>query len=520
MAIRSRRLTLLATTVLGVFVSPPAMAAAAGAEDSDTIVGTARRVEERLQDVPISITVFTPEQISNRNIYNAGDLGTYTPSLSTNSRYGAEKSTFAIRGFTQENNTSPSVGVYFAEVVAPRAAGGTASGNGAGVGSFFDLANIQVLKGPQGTLFGRNTTGGAILLVPQRPTDKLEGFVEGTIGNYGARRVQAVLNLPLSETFRVRLGVDRNTRDGYLKNHSGIGAKDFADTNYTAARLSIIADLTPDLENYTLVSYSNSDTNGPVGRLVACNRASPSPFAIAGCAQLDRQAARGDGVWDVENDNPTQGSKLEQWQVINTTSYQASDTISLKNIVSYAEFREKSDLNIDGDNFVLPSLFGPIAGRPFQLIVTRFYPGFYNAAQSTFTEELQLHGRTGAFDWQVGGYMELSKPIGPSQTLTPVLLACTDSTAFQCTSYFGTSAAMSSASFRTDFRNLGIYAQGTYKFSEKLSLTGGIRYTSDRVVHTGENISIKFMNGSNNPRFFCGNLLRFPGPALPGLPLG
>src|SRR5262245_10058470 len=87
----------------------PALAQEAGNEGTGDIVVTARRVEERLQDVPISMTVFNQEQVANRNIVSGTDLATYTPSLSANSRFGAETAAFAIRGFTQENFTSPSV---------------------------------------------------------------------------------------------------------------------------------------------------------------------------------------------------------------------------------------------------------------------------------------------------------------------------------------------------------------------------------------------------------------------------
>src|SRR5690606_5950831 len=206
----------LAATAMGaVLTTPAAFAQDAGAVDDDAIVVTARRFEERLQDVPISISVFNQEQLTNRNIANSTDLAAYTPSLTVNSRYGPDKASFAIRGFSQDLNTLPSVGVYLAEVVAPRLSSNITSGNGAGVGSMFDLQNVQVLKGPQGTLFGRNTTGGAILLVPQRPTDRVEGYIEGTYGNYDATRVEAVLNLPLADTFKVRAGVDWNKRDGY-----------------------------------------------------------------------------------------------------------------------------------------------------------------------------------------------------------------------------------------------------------------------------------------------------------------
>src|SRR6185312_6688465 len=172
--------------------------------------------------------------------------------LSTNNRYGADNTTWTIRGFTQEQRTTATVGTFFADVVMPRGSGATPGGEGAGPGALFDLANVQVLKGPQGTLFGRNSTGGAVLLVPRKPTDKLEGYVEGSVGNYDMLRAQAVLNIPLADTFKVRLGVDRQKRDGYLKNVSGIGVKDYNDIDYVAARLSIVADLTPDLENYII----------------------------------------------------------------------------------------------------------------------------------------------------------------------------------------------------------------------------------------------------------------------------
>jgi len=268
----------VAASMLSAFL--PANAYAEEAED-ETITVTARRFEERLQDVPISITVLSQSQISDRNITTATELATYTPSLATNQRFGPDKASFSVRGFSQIDTTSPTVGVYFNDVVALRANAGTTSGNGAGPGAFFDLQNVQVLKGPQGTLFGRNTTGGAILLVPTKPTDKLEGYVEGSLGNYNLIRVQGVLNVPLSDSVRVRLGVDRQKRDGYMRNKSPVGPKDFADSNYLSLRAGIVADLTPDLENYLLARYSRSNTHGMKMRLFECN-----DFPTAGARPL------------------------------------------------------------------------------------------------------------------------------------------------------------------------------------------------------------------------------------------
>ncbi|MBV1691831.1 Plug domain-containing protein [Novosphingobium sp. G106] len=142
-----------AASAIVIAASAPAAAQDESAGNLGDIVVTARRSEERLQDVPISITVFNQQQISNRNVVTATDLAIYTPSLSVNQRFGPEKAAFSIRGFVQDSGTAPSVGVYFADVVSTRVQGGTTSGATAPVGSFMDLQNVQVLKGPQGTLF-------------------------------------------------------------------------------------------------------------------------------------------------------------------------------------------------------------------------------------------------------------------------------------------------------------------------------------------------------------------------------
>lgn len=339
----------------------PAMAQDQGGAEAADIIVTARRVQERLQDVPISMTVFNQDQIAQRNIVNAQDLAQYTPSLSSNSTFGSDNSTFAIRGFVQDVGTSPSVGVYFADVVAPRGGSGSiSSGDGAGPGSFFDLQNVQVLKGPQGTLFGRNTTGGAVLLVPQKPTGQFEGYAEGSIGNYDMRRVQAVLNIPVTDTLRLRFGADRLKRDGWLQNTSGIGPKDFLDTNYLALRASIVADLTPTLENYTVISYNRSNTNGPIQPVIACRPGySLGDFA---CAQLADAKAKGEGFYTVRNDVAAPRSKLETWQIVNTSTWIATDTLTVKNIASYAQLHQTLVAPLFGTQFTSPAV--PALGVP------------------------------------------------------------------------------------------------------------------------------------------------------------
>lgn len=520
----------LAMPIAQVLSIAPAAAQTAdpAPRSQDDIIVTARRVNERLQDVPISISVFSQEQISARNIVTPSDLATYTPSLSINGQFGPEKSTFIIRGFTQELGTSPSVGTYFADVVTPRVQSSTSSGLPAG--NFFDLQNVQVLKGPQGTLFGRNTTGGAVLLVPQKPTSVLEGYAEASAGNYDMWRAQAVINVPLSDTFRVRLGVDRNKRAGYLKNR-GEGP-DLNDVDYLALRLSIVAELTPDLENYLIATYNRSDTYGTGSRIIGCDRRFLTPsadfstifqqtIAPLACAQLDRQNARGDSLTDLETYDPEGSFKARTWQVINTTAFTASDALTIKNIASYSEYRERNTFNLFGDNFLTP--LSPALG-PIPFLQLSPGPNGNVAAQSTFTEELQFQGQTaaGRLKWQAGAYLEASNPLGFNSNEVETLVRCTDRVQRQCSNIaeFGPLGAffgsLGSAANKTRFNNKGVYAQATYDLTSGLSLTGGIRYTIDKTKATAQNVTI-FFPAPNFPVTTCTDVLRFQGPG--GTPL-
>ena len=523
---------LLGAASVCIFGGAPVMAqdkAAQGAneENGSDIIVTARRVEEKLQDVPISITVFNGEQLTKRNIAVATDLVTYTPSLTVNQRYGPEKAAFNIRGFNQDSSTAPTVGVYFAEVVGVRAQGGTTSGNTVGAGAFTDLQNVQVLKGPQGTLFGRNTTGGAILLTPKKPSDKFEGYVEGTAGNYNQLKVTGALNIPISDTFKVRAVVERNKRDGFMRNLAGVGPNDYNNLNYTYARLSIVADLTPDLENYTVVHYSDSNTNGYASKQIACatpssvdnplNTVTGSPGfsgtrylqATSCLQQVARQTARGDGIYDVETSNANPFLKIRQWQAINTTTWKASDNLTIKNIVSYGQFRERANFDLGSSNYFvnatdvgfsltgaaatgfnlkrisasLPNVVVPNGTAYQRIVLDTANPDSANAQESTLTEELQFQGNSSdnKLNYVVGGYLEFSRPIGWSEGRTGIFLNCVRPQNLTCSNplLFG---SISESATKLKFDNHGVFAQATYKFTDALSLTGGFRYTFDKIV--------------------------------------
>ena len=494
----------------------------------EEVTVTAQRREESAQDVAISITVFNQEQISNANMTNSNDLATYTPSMTTNTRFGPENASFSIRGFTQELRTTASVGVYFAEVVSPRGQTSQTSGDGAGPGTLFDLANVQVLKGPQGTLFGRNTTGGAVLLTPEKPSHEYGGYIEGSLGDSNAERVQGVLNIPVNDKFAMRMGFDSSERDGHLNNITKIGADKLGDVNYTAGRISFLWDITDKVNNYTLFQAVNSETKGYTSRLFACNNAPSEFFTIAisiftgpGCQQqlADQEANGQDGYYDIVSTVPEPITAIKERRFINTTTWIINDDLTFKNIFSYSHLITENGSDIFGTRFpeVTTALLGPITDLlPIQLIPTQIsdpnrefavgvslpHPDYPVTSQETWVEELQLQGvnLNERLVWQAGLYYETSLPDGPSGNISAGTISCDMSTLqgdpsnYNCFDISGgLLGSVIQNDFRTEYENKAIYAQGSYDLLDSLTLTTGLRYTWDDTEAKGKKIRYPYL---------------------------
>jgi iron complex outermembrane receptor protein len=483
------------------FTTTQAFAAAAPSNQLETIVVTARRVEERLQDVPLSVAVVNQTQLTKANITGADDLAKIVPGLNVESRYSSETNAFSIRGFSQALRTTSSVGTVFAEVVAPRGgAGAFPGGDGAGPGSLFDLQNVQVLKGPQGTLFGRNTTGGDVLLTPNKPTDKLEGYLEGSYGNYNMHRVQGVLNVPVTSWARARFGFDHQKRDGYLHNVSGIGPKNFADLDYYALRGSLVLDVAPNLENYTIVSYSKSDHIGNGPQIYRANPA--TSFGQRAQPQIDRLNANSD-PYQIEQTLSNPRSLTKQWQIIDIATWQASDNLTVKNIISYASFKQGLRQSVFGTNFQLT-----VAGVPSYLSTAQAFNegGTYGNDQRSFTEEFQVQGHTSddRLHYQAGVYYEHSTP-GDKTTSESIAVGAV----CQIGPYDGLASmrclrlspvnTVNPSSYTIEYINMAGYAQATYAATDKLKLTAGIRLTKDRTKGTAQGRLARFVQDPANP---------------------
>lgn len=494
----------------------------------EEVTVTAQRKQENAQDVAISMTVFSQEQIANANMANSNDIATYTPSMTTNTRFGPENATFSIRGFTRSLRTTASVGVYLAEVIAPRGQTSQTSGDGAGPGTLFDLANVQVLKGPQGTLFGRNTTGGSILLTPQQPTQEFEGYLEASAGNYSSERLQGVINLPITDNLAIRAGIDANERNGHLNNIAKVGGDELGNVNYVAGRFSVLWDITDNVSNYTLIQASDSDTNGYTSRLFACNNQPSEFFSVAigiftnaGCnQQLESQAANGkDGYYDIVSTVPDAISVIEETRLINTTTWQVNDSITVKNIFAYSHLLTENGSDVFGTDFpeVTYNLLGPVVDllpldlitdaiadpdREFGVGLSIAHPDYPVTDQSTWVEEIQVQGISldSRLEWQAGLYYEESLPEGPSGNISAGTIACDFSTLtgdpsqYNC---FDISAGQLGSvlinDFRTEYKNRAIYAQGSYDLVDSVTLTAGLRYTHDETEARGKKVRYAYV---------------------------
>lgn len=444
--------------------SPAAQDRAGSDEGLGDIVVTARRREENLQSVPIAVTAFTSETIAQKGITDRTSLADNTPSLFTiNGGYPREFAFFALRGQGPAFGSTPGVVNYFAEV--PNSA--NIDGR---VGTYYDLANVQVLAGPQGTLFGKNATGGNILFEPAKPGNELGGYLKAEYGNYNNRRAEGAINLPIvTDKVLLRVAGSIGRRDGYTKDVGPLFAgKDYDNLHYESFRVGLTLRPTEKLELYTVGRYYRSNNNGGGTVLGAYNPAAgfdgtafglgfvPTAAIFPGLltAVADQQAR---GPRQVAYDMD-QFSQTRYWQILNQATLELSDTLKLRNIVSYSEFRSRYAYDYDATAF-------PVAGQSSRKIDV--------LAPNTFTEELQLQGSAmdNAVQFAVGGYLDRLTTKNPA--------------GIEAYTFFPLGALVPAISGLFDSRNHSeaLFGQATVDLGKLsaglagLSLTGGLRYT-------------------------------------------
>jgi len=499
---KNRRVYLLSGITLAALTTPAlAQDAPQGSDASlgyNDIIVTAQRREERSQDVPVVISAFSSERLRELNVTKPQDLYGSVPSLvvGTQGQASRDVQTFSIRGQSTGFLALPSVATYLNEV--PLVASISLSLQG-GPGLFVDLENVQVLSGPQGTLFGRNTTGGAVLVTAKRPnTDHAEGFIEGAYGNYDLVNIQGAVNVPLiADKLAVRVAGAYYDRDGYTRDL--VWDKDRDDQHWYTGRASILFTPTERLTNNLMIYGSKSRNNGPgyINRGFRPGAPATGRCATPACiAIFNRQTeiSRQIGIRRTRNDADSY-SNIDAWGVINNTDLELSDTLTLRNIISYQNLKSDYGGDLDGtplqayqitQSADFPTF--PIAGftDEFGLPVA----GYNNEVKlngprdhlEQFSEELQLQGNAldNHLTYTVGGFYINAKPASvwesaavqfcsPLNTGNPALCPGTRS--------FSGVTNRSKALYGQATLDLGTFSPAL----DSLRLTGGYRYTWDTV---------------------------------------
>ena len=225
----------------------------------EEVVVTARKREENLQDTPLSVAAFTANEMKVRQIHSSDQLSQITPNLSFSSQAPSSGSNASsqifIRGIGQTEflpSTDPGVGLYIDGVYMARSVGGTLD--------FADLERIEVLRGPQGTLFGRNTIGGAIDIHTRKPSEEFGGEVEIKVGSDNQLELMADINLPISENLLTKISVGKRDRDGYVKRL--VDGDDLGDDNTVGARAAVLWTPSDDVRLFWTADYNKEDENG------------------------------------------------------------------------------------------------------------------------------------------------------------------------------------------------------------------------------------------------------------------
>jgi outer membrane receptor protein involved in Fe transport len=232
------------------------------AQEIEEVVVTATKKEESVQDLALSIEAVNAESLDVNQVYDVSDLTEIIPGLETAKGIGSGS------GWVMRGMLSYGIGAGVIASVVTSVNGHSVNDSVVADTGFFDLERIEVLKGPQGTLFGRNAVNGVINLVTARPTSEFEGSYDVQIGNFGAIRTNAVLNMPISDNLRTRLALVSNKRDGMVTNI--VTGNDYDDRNDLAFRLSVDYDLSDRTQIKFTYSEQESDDSRPQEEVSFC----------------------------------------------------------------------------------------------------------------------------------------------------------------------------------------------------------------------------------------------------------
>ncbi|KAF1710700.1 TonB-dependent receptor [Pseudoxanthomonas kalamensis DSM 18571] len=426
----------------GLLMSPAAVwaqdgASAAPASEArtlDAVTVTARKREETLQEVPVAVTAFTPEALEKLNVEDIGDLDAQVPNLTIYAARGSTSTVTAyIRGVGQADplwGVDPGVGIYLDDVYIARPQGALLD--------VFDVERIEVLRGPQGTLYGKNTIGGAIKYISRGLPNEVDGFASITVGSHNQLDAKAAIGGPIGgkdSGLRARVSVASMNRDGYGENlYNG---QDVSDKEINAARFQLGAYASDDFDVQFALDWMDDQSGVRGGKLLSANTSPTANFLFPGLAAYTPMDDRYDIYSAMANVNDTtmKGASV-------TATWRPNDNWVLKYIGAKRE--SDTETNIDFDM------------TPYPVADVRAYYSdnqVSNEFQANFDAGGRARGVMGVylFDGDAGG-----------QVLN---------------NFFGLSFGDTQGVVNT--KSFSLYTDWTVDLTEKLKLDVGARYTDE-----------------------------------------
>jgi len=434
---------------------------------NEDIIVTAQRRDQNVQDVPISISAIGGNQLLAMNIQDAQRIVDLVPNFKASGLGGAGgPPVFNIRGISFidfSNINEASVALYIDDVY--QVAQGT------GTSQVFDLERVEVLRGPQGTLFGRNSTGGVVHYISKKPGNSFEGDISAQYGRFNQLILQMAAGGPVAEGIGARFAVKYNRDDGTQLDP--VSGKRFAKTDALAARAIVHADLSSAVTFEGKVSYARNDGQSPIHRpYFVLDPTDPSGYcggrpvpgtaddlAHAACILGNKGVSRTAGQ-AFDNYKATRGrSDVDDWP-FRYTSWGGYAKLTadvgfaeLISITGYENYRQT--FSYDGDGF---------DNRPYGGSGSRDLGIYFQARSETVSQEIRLSGQIGGgIQWLLGGFyydaeQRANSTIAVDNVKTDLI------------------------GYATHTRSYAGFGQVDIPLSDIITLTGGLRYTDDRRI--------------------------------------
>ncbi len=439
--IRRRPALLMGLTLVASFSAGAQEGGAGSSGTLEEVMVTAQRRAENIQDVPIAISALDGRSLVDRGITSVMEISGTVPSVNIQNRRSSGVVT--IRGIGFEVATAgadPAVAVHVDGVYIARPP--------AALVNFYDIDRVEIARGPQGTLYGRNATGGALNIITRRPTSEFSGYVDAAMGNYGAITAEGALSGPLgTDKLLARISAKIDQHDGYGSNRF-LGSE-INDLDTQAARLQLLFNATDDLTFLLSADHFEQDDNfyqtiygGYASPCVTTPPGRRCGTAYGGLALRDEQ----DVLMDYETINE------REFSGVSLTAEWTGAAATLRSITGY---RETQYLwHVDGDE-------------------TTFDIGYVGRDEDAeqFSQELQLLGDSGKLRWLLGGFYftETNDALGYADIPVPD---------------FRTLIIRQFGQLETDA--WALFAQATYEFNDVISLTLGGRYSDEEKSIVGE----------------------------------